>query len=232
MRKKIIVIGLGNFGGNLSIKLTEDGHEVFGVDKNPSCVDSIQRKINHAIGLDTSDESAINLMPLDDCDLVVIAIGENIGASVTTTALIKKNYDGRMIVRSLSPIHKTILEAMQIEEIIEPEAEYAHELSNRIMVRGAIKSMELHGDYEIVEVKIPKHIIGKTLGELDIKTKYKAHIVTVIKQVETTNYLGSTIMQQKVYGILHSVYQFQKDDLLLVFGKIGRIDKFIEDNGG
>jgi len=232
MRKKIIVIGLGNFGGNLSIKLTEDGHEVFGIDKNPSCVDVIQRKINHAIGLDTSDESAINHMPLDDCDLVVIAIGENIGASVTTTALIKKNYDGRMIVRSLSPIHKTILEAMQIEEIIEPEAEYAHELSNRIMVRGAIKSMELHDGYEIVEVKIPKNIIGKTLGELDIKAKYKAHIVTVIKQVETTNYLGSTTMQQKVHGILHSVYQFQKDDLLLVFGKIGRIDKFIEDNGG
>ncbi|MBK6364554.1 MAG: hypothetical protein IPF52_14085 [Saprospiraceae bacterium] len=29
MKKKIIVVGLGNFGGNLAIKLTEDGHEVF-----------------------------------------------------------------------------------------------------------------------------------------------------------------------------------------------------------
>ncbi|MBK8854379.1 MAG: NAD-binding protein [Saprospiraceae bacterium] len=80
---------IGKFRGNLAIKLTEDGHEVFGVDRNPSKVDYIQNKINHAIGLDASDDSCINHLPIDDCDLVVIAIGENIGASVTTTALIK-----------------------------------------------------------------------------------------------------------------------------------------------
>lgn len=230
MKKKIIVIGLGNFGGNLAVKLTEDGHEVFGVDRNPAKVELIQRKINHAVGLDASEESSINYLPIDDCDLVVIAIGENVGASVTTTALIKKNYTGRIIARSLSPLHKTILEAMQIHEIIEPEAEYAHELSNRIMVKGAIKSMELHGDYEIVEVKIPPKIVGITLGDLDIKKKYYIHIVTVIKQIEKENYLGSAYTEKIVHGILHSVYQFEENDLLLVFGKKENIDKFIEEN--
>ena len=230
MKKKIIVIGLGNFGHNLAVKLTEDGHEVFGVDKNPAKVELIQRKINHAIGLDAGEESSINYLPIDDCDLVVIAIGENVGASVTTTALIKKNYTGRIIARSLSPMHKTILEAMQIQEIIEPESEYAHELSNRIMVKGAIKSMELHGEYEIVEVKIPPKIIGLTLGDLDIKKKFYIHIVTVIKQVEKKNYLGSLYMEKSVFGILHSIYKFESDDLLLVFGEKDNIDKFIEDN--
>lgn len=229
MKKKIIVIGLGNFGGNLAIKLTEDGHEVFGVDTNSSRVDQIQNKINHAMGLDASEESCINYLPIDDCDLVIVAIGENIGASVTTTALIKKHYDGRLIVRSLSPLHKTILEAMQITEVIEPEAEYAHELANRIMVKGAVKSMELHREYEIVEVNIPKKIIGQTLGDIDVKKKYKVHIVTVIKQSEKTNYLGSKYYDKQVHGILHSVYQFEEDDLLLVFGKKDDIDKFIED---
>ncbi len=230
MKKKIIVIGLGNFGGNLAIKLTEDGHEVFGVDKSPSQVDNLQRKINHAIGLDTSEESSINHLPLDDTDIVVIAIGENVGASITTTALIKKHFAGRILARSLTPVHKTVLEAMQIEEIIEPEAEYAHELSNRLMVKGAVKSMELHGDYEIVEVKIPRKIVGLTLGDLDIKKKFNAHIVTVIKQSEKKNFLGSASMEQKVHGILHSIYQFEANDLLIVFGTKVNIDKFIEEN--
>ncbi len=230
MKKKIIVIGLGNFGGNLAIKLTEDGHEVFGVDKSPSKVDNLQRKINHAIGLDTSEESSINHLPLDDTDIVVIAIGENVGASITTTALIKKHFTGRILARSLTPVHKTVLEAMQIEEIIEPEAEYAHELSNRLMVKGAVKSMELHGDYEIVEVKIPRKIVGMTLGDLDIKKKFNAHIVTVIKQSEKKNFLGSASMEQKVHGILHSIYQFEANDLLIVFGTKVNIDKFIEEN--
>ncbi|MBK8669772.1 MAG: TrkA family potassium uptake protein [Saprospiraceae bacterium] len=230
MKKKIIVIGLGNFGGNLAIKLTEDGHEVFGVDKSPSKVDNLQRKINHAIGLDTSEESSINHLPLDDTDIVVIAIGENVGASITTTALIKKHFTGRILARSLTPVHKTVLEAMQIEEIIEPEAEYAHELSNRLMVKGTVKSMELHGDYEIVEVKIPRKIVGMTLGDLDIKKKFNAHIVTVIKQSEKKNFLGSASMEQKVHGILHSIYQFEANDLLIVFGTKVNIDKFIEEN--
>lgn len=230
MQKKIIVIGLGNFGGNLAIKLTEDGHEVFGVDKSPAKVELLQRKINHVIGLDTSEESSIIHLPIDDCDLVVVAIGENVGASITTTALIKKNFNGRIIARSLTAVHKTVLEAMQIDEIIEPEAEYANELANRIMVKGAVKSMELHGDYEIVEVEIPKKIIGKTLGELDIKTKHKAHIITVIKQTKNSNYLGSSTMEKQVYGILHSIYQFEENDLLLVFGNKKNIDRFIEEN--
>lgn len=87
---------------------------------------------------------------------------------------------------------------MQIDEIIEPEAEYAHELANRIMVKGAIKSMELHGDYEIVSEN-SKKVIGKTLGRLDIKTKHKAHIITVIKQTAKPNYLGTPTMQKSIW---------------------------------
>ena len=118
---------------------------------------------------------------------------------------------------------------MHITEIIEPEAEYAHELSNRIMVRGAIKSMELHGEYEIVEVNIPKKLIGLTLADVDVKKKYKVHIVTVIKQTERKNYLGSAYFDKEVHGILHSVYQFTEDDLLLVFGKKDSLSKRVHD---
>lgn len=230
IRKKIIVIGLGNFGGNLAVQLTEDGHEVYGVDINPAKVDQIIDKIHTAVGFNTAEESCIQKMPIDDCDLIVVAIGEDVGASVTTTALIRKHYSGRMIARSLTPVHKTILEAMKIDEIVEPEAEYAQELANRIMVQGAIKSMQLHDDYEIVEVKIPQRIIGKSLGDLDIKNKYNAHIITVIKQEQKKNYLGSSYQSKKVYGILHSVYTFEADDLLLIFGVKENIDRFIIDN--
>lgn len=230
MKQKIIVIGLGNFGGNLAVKLADDGNEVFGVDKNSEKIDQIHHKINHALGLNTAEESSINFMPIDDCDLVIVAIGENIGASITTTALIRKYYKGRIIVRSLSPLHRTVLEAMHIEEIIEPEAEYAHDLSNRIMTKGAVKSMDLYDDYEIVEVKIPVKIIGMALSEIDIKNKYKAHIVTVIKQKKKDNYLGSSYTEKNVYGIIHSTYVFEADDLLLVFGTRPNIDKFIEEN--
>lgn len=230
MKKKIIVIGLGNFGGNLALALTQDGHEVFGVDKNPSKVESIQRKIEFAIGMDASDEAMIHHLPLDDCDLVVIAIGENVGASITATAIIKKNFSGRIIARSLTNVHRTVLQAMTIDEIIEPEAEYAHELANRIMVKGAVKSMDLDDGYEIVEIIIPQKIVGLTLAVLDIKKKYQAHIITVIKQTESQGYLGNATKKRHVHGILHSVYTFEENDLLLMFGTKKNIDRFVEEN--
>jgi len=230
VKQKIIVIGLGNFGGNLAIKLAEDGNEVFGIDKNPEKVDQIHSKISHALGLNTAEESSIDFMPIDDCDLIIVAIGENIGSSISTTALLRKYYKGRIIVRSLSPLHRTVLEAMHIDEIIEPEAEYAHDLSNRIMTKGAVKSMDLYNDYEILEVRIPPKIVGKTLSEIDIKNKYKAHIVTVVKQENTLNYLGSMTVEKRMHGIMHSVYTFEATDLLLVFGTRPNIDKFIEEN--
>ena len=230
MKKKIIIIGLGNFGGNLATALTGDGHEVFGVDKNPSKVEAIQKKIEYAVGLDASDESMIHHLPLDDSDIVVIAIGENVGASITATAIIKKHFSGRVIARSLTPVHKTVLQAMKIDEIIEPEAEYAHELANRLMVKGAVKSMDLDDGYEIVEIIIPPKIVGLTLADLDIKKKYQAHIVTVIKQKDVEGYLGNNMKERRVHGILHSVYQFEKCDLLLMFGTKKNIDRFVEEN--
>ena len=230
MKKKIIVIGLGNFGGSLSRILTNEGHEVFGVDINPARIESMQNKIDHAVGLDTTEEASMNYLPLDDTDIVVVAIGENVGASISTTALIKKHFQGRIIARALTNVHRTVLEAMLIDEIIDPEAEFAHSLSNRIMVKGATNSMELHGNYEILEVKIPNKIIGLTLADLDIKTKYKAHVVTVIKRKAVTNFLGANCSEDEVHGILHSVYQFEENDFLLIFGLKSNIERFVEEN--
>jgi hypothetical protein len=45
---------------------------------------------------------------------IVVAIGENEGAAIITTAIIKKLSNVKIISRALSPIHDTVLEAMGI----------------------------------------------------------------------------------------------------------------------
>jgi len=188
----------------------------------------IENKINTAVGLDCSDETTIHKLPLDDCDLIVIAIGENVGASITVTAIIRKYYIGRIIVRSLNPIHKTVLEAMNIIEIIEPEAEYAHELSNRIMVEGAVKSMDLPGDFEILEILMPSQFVGRTFEQVSAMIGENLTIITAIRREEKSNFLGSVTTENRVQGILTPVYVFAPNDLLLIFGKIKNIDKCIQ----
>ena len=118
---KYIVVGLGNFGSTLAARLTTMGHEVFGVDSRFEVVDQLKNKITHAISLDTSKAHAYSSLPIQDVDIVVIAIGEDVGASIITTALMKQFSAKQIIARAISPVHHTVLESIGIETIFNPE---------------------------------------------------------------------------------------------------------------
>ncbi len=87
---RYLIIGLGIYGANLAIDLTNMGHEVIGADKNPSLVESIKDFISTAYIIDSTDEMSLSVLPLKNVDLVIVAIGENFGASIRTVALLKK----------------------------------------------------------------------------------------------------------------------------------------------
>ena len=99
---KFIVIGLGNFGAALSIKLTRLGHEVIGVDNSPSKVEAFKSDITHTICLNATDKASLQTLPIRDTDAVVVAIGEDFGPSVHVTALLREMEVKRIIGRVIS----------------------------------------------------------------------------------------------------------------------------------
>ncbi|MBK8700373.1 MAG: NAD-binding protein [Saprospiraceae bacterium] len=89
---KFIILGLGNFGSNLAKALIMDGHEVFGVDVNMLKVEKYKEELTHTVAIDVNDEQSLNHLPLTDTDAVVVAIGEDVGSSISATALLKKKF--------------------------------------------------------------------------------------------------------------------------------------------
>ena len=87
---RILIIGLGIYGSNLAVDLTAMGHEVIGADNKPALVEAIKDKISTAYILDSTDEMALGSLPVASSELVIVAIGENFGASVKTVALLRK----------------------------------------------------------------------------------------------------------------------------------------------
>ena len=73
---RYLIIGLGIYGSNLAIDLTDMGHEVIGADSNPSLVDAIKDYISTAYIVDATDEAALTALPLKNVDLIIVAIGE------------------------------------------------------------------------------------------------------------------------------------------------------------
>ncbi|MFT7380448.1 MAG: trk system potassium uptake protein TrkA [Roseivirga sp.] len=224
---KYIIIGLGNFGASLAEKLTRIGHEVIGVDNDMSKVEAVKEEITHAICLDCTDAHAVNHLPLNDSDAVLVCIGENQGANVMATALMKKMKVKRLISRAVSPLHQTVLEAMGVDEIVHPEQESASRWAKRLNIEGVVDSFELNEEYSIVEAKVPSKFVGQTVLEIGFKKNFDVVVLTTIKEEVKKNMLGVNTTVMKVQGVASSKTAMEKGDIMVIYGHITNIEKLL-----
>jgi len=226
---KAIIFGLGNFGYSLSVKLTNLGHEVIGVDSEIETVEDLKDNLTIAICMDSTDERAVSTLPLRDVDVAVVAIGENEGASILTCALLKKLKAKHIIGRAISPLHQTVLESMGIMDIVHPEEDSAERLALKLNLHKMIDSFDLPGDHSIVEVTVPDRFIGKTIAEVQPRQLYQVNIVTIIRVSTKLNMIGTKHEVSEVIGVPEADTVFLEHDILVIFGSKGDIEKLVEE---
>ncbi|WP_159022020.1 TrkA family potassium uptake protein [Formosa sp. L2A11] len=227
---KVIIFGLGNFGMSLALSLTETGNEVIGIDKQMDKVNIVKDKISHSICLDSTNELAYQSLPIKQTDIAVVAIGENEGAAIITTAILKKLTTARVISRSLSPIHDTVLQAMGITSIVHPEQEAALKLTNKLNLKNIIDSFKIDEKYSISEIETPPEFIGKSISDLDFRSKQRLNIITILREREKINLIGNPTLIKEVVGIPSADTIIQKNDVLVVFGLNDDISKICHKN--
>lgn len=225
---KYIIVGLGSFGASLAEKLTSQGNEVIGIDNNISKVDFYKEKISYTICMDTTDETSVSGLPLQDTDMVIIAIGKNQGANIMTTALFKNLKVKRLISRAINMLHENILKAIGVDEIVHPEEETAERWAKKLCIPNIIDSFELSQDYSIIEIKIPKIFVGKTIREIKLRTHYKLLVLTTIKKTEIESAVGKSISENKVQGVASSDTLLEEDDILVLYGSNKNLKAFTQ----
>lgn len=228
---KFIIIGLGNFGSSLAEKLTQLGHEVIGVDKQLQKVEDIKDKIAQAICLDCKHQEAVNNLPIKNTDVILVCIGEDEGANILTTALIKNMNVPRLISRSVSPLHETVLEAMEISEIVRPEEETAERWAKKLSTPGIIDSFELNDQYSIIEVKVPRKFSGKTVQEVGFLKNFNVIVLTTMKDVKHKNILGvfKKTFKRQIQGIATAYTILTEGDIMVLYGDKDNIQKLLHD---
>ena len=227
---KYIVIGLGNFGLSLAEKLTKLGNEVIGIDNSMAKVEAVKEKISHAICMDATDEYTMNGLPFKDTDIVIIAIGEDTGANIMATAMVKKLHHNRIISRAISNIHETILEAMDVQTIIHPEEETAERWAKKLSLKGMVESFELSINYSIAEIAIPDQLVGKTIEAVGFRNNYNLVCVTIIKKIADKNIFGKVKRINKIQGVVTTDTVLESADILVIYGKNEDIKKFIKEH--
>ncbi|MFD2034984.1 potassium channel family protein [Belliella marina] len=225
---KYIIVGLGNFGGHLAARLTSYGHEVIGIDASEAKVEAVKDKITHAIVMDATDAQAVKNLPCKEADAVIIAIGEDFGASIMVTAIFKQLNIKRLISRSINKIHETVIQAIGVDEVLHPEEDSAERMAKSLQMKGVIDSLDVSDDYNIIEVKTPKRYVGLTISETKIRQDYHINILTVIKMVEKPNIFGVKSKKKKVTGVVTPDTVVEEGDILLLFGHINDIQSILK----
>jgi trk system potassium uptake protein len=224
---KYIIIGLGHFGASLGHKLTTLGHEVIGVDPEMSKVEACKGTLTHTVCMTPSDPDSVSSLPIKEADAVIVCIGVNEGANILATAMMRQMKAKHLIVRAISPLHRTVLEAMQVDEIVYLEEETAHRWAKKLNVTGVMDAYELSGDFNIVEAIVPKRCIGMTLEETDLRNKYNVSVLTTIKMVEQKNIIGISRKVKQVQELATAKTLLEENDILVVYGRLKDIESFL-----
>ena len=177
--KTFAVIGLGRFGTSLARKLSELGGEVLAVDKNMSIVENNSEYVTQAVMGDCTDERTLLSLGIKSVDCAVVAISENIEASIMITSLLKSIGVSYIVSKAKSEIHAKVLRQIGADSVVFPEADFGEKLAQSLRSSNILDFLELSDKYAIMEIKMPAEWAGKTLSELDVRKKYGINIVAV-----------------------------------------------------
>ena len=229
--QRFAVIGLGQFGSAIAKNLSNRGAEVLAIDSSLEKVEGIKDEVSHAVALDATDKKALLSQNIQDVDAVVVAIGENFQALLLCTFLLIELKVKRIITRSMGNDQRRILEKMGVTEILSPEDEVGGNVAEMLINPNVVMCMQLPDDFEIVEVKAPAAIFGRSLGDIGLREKYKLNLVTILRKNESS--LAENDNSTKDYhiiGVPDSNTIIQKTDIIIIFGLTKNIERFLEIN--
>lgn len=217
---RYLIIGLGIYGANLARDLIAQGHEVIGADASRITVDAIKDYITTAYVLDTTEESALGVLPLRNVDLTIVAIGENFGASVKTVALLKKNGVKNIYARAIDPLHESILESFQVDRILRPEQRAAMDLTHEMALGSQVESLAVNDTTSILKFKVPEFFVGLDYKDIDFENHYGLKLVAATRPVKGINVLGLEHKAPEVMDTKTDGLKVEADDVWVVFGTL------------
>lgn len=136
LKKRIAVIGLGDFGKTLAVYLNENGHEVTAIDKDIKVVEEIKDHCALAVCVDTSSKSSLKELDLEDMDEIVVALAENFESLITTAYNLKDMNLKCLHVRYHSELNRKILQMIGIENLFNPEERAAASMAEQLSYKG------------------------------------------------------------------------------------------------
>lgn len=221
------VFGLGTFGSEVCKTLAEKGGKVIAVDNQAKLIERIKDVVTQAVLIDSTDEEALKTLPLETLDVAVVAIGEDLNASILTTALLKKLGIPLIISRGITDLHSRVLKQVGATEVINLEADEGRRVANRLISPDILDRIPISSNQTLAEIIAPKSIVGKSLKDLDIRKKFNINVISIKRTKTEIDDLGNPKKQEIVISPSPSE-TISQNDILVIVGNDKDIDELKE----
>lgn len=213
MKKEFAVIGLGRFGSSLCRELCMEGMEVLAIDLDEDKVNEFRNIASYAVIADSTDETTLKELGINNIDHVIVSIGENIQASILTTVILTELGVKKITVKAQNDYHEKILKKLGAHQVVHPERDMGRRIAHSIISNNILDYLELSEEHSIIEVIAGNKMINKTLVDLEIRAKYNCNVVA-IKRNNTINVSPAADLQ------------IEKNDILIVIGADKDLSRF------
>ena len=175
------VIGLGRFGSTAACELQQLDNHITGIDLDEKEVEKVSERLTYSVILDSTDKRALEELNIADYDGVLVAIGENLEASlVTVINLIDLNVQN-IWVKAKNEAHALMLEALGVEHIIRPEHDMGIRIAQAMNYPMIKQSIPLGNNHFLVKLLIENS--GLTVNSLLGKYPH-LQLVSIIRRQE------------------------------------------------
>lgn len=211
--QQFAVIGLGRFGGSVCRELIALGNEVLAIDNDSKKVEEFSRIATHSLEADATDEKILRSIGIRNFENVVVAIGDNIQASILTTLLLKELGVETIYVKAKNPYHHKVLEKIGANHVIHPEVDMGKRIAQQISDKNVIDYIELSDEFSIIELMASGKLLQKSLIELDLRARFGITIIAIKRDEQI---IVSPDPNQLI----------EADDILIVIGMNEDIKRF------
>ena len=219
-----MVVGLGIFGMKVCEALSQKGAKVIAIDNRPALIERAKEFVFQGILLDTTNHELLKEIPYQDVDVGIVAIGDNIEASILTAATLKELGIPIIIARAVSAIHRRVLEKVGVDEVVNVEEETGTRLAHQLLSRDVLDRVPIAENVSIAEIAVPKNLVGMSLEKMDMRKDLNVQLCGVIRRDVQIREDGSAISGEK-FLFPDECGKFMDGDKMLVAGGDRRIDE-------
>jgi trk/ktr system potassium uptake protein len=232
MALRVFILGGGRFGTHLATRLCGFGCEVIMADSDPKRVEDLVEEGFHAVEMDADDETALKAAGVQEADAVVVAIGENMEASVLATLLLKDLKVKRLIARAVDVKHAQVLEKLGADRVVLPSRDMAYLLAESLRVGLRSDRVPINAEYQLARVQIGNPLAGRSLLAARLHETYGITVVLISREKPSAKPDEEPRGEDRKQDFdPNPDFVLQPGDWLAVTGRRARIDKFERDCG-